>query len=47
MMSPDEAAGILREFVKDYEEYGAWVDIDDEDLRTALKVAIKFRQATF
>ena len=46
MMSPDEAAGILREFVKDYEEYGAWVDIDDEDLITALKVAIKSLEVT-
>lgn len=39
LMSPDEAAGILREFAKDFEEYGAW-DIDDAALVTALKVAI-------
>lgn len=44
LMSPDEAAGILREFIKDFEECGDWDfvgnDIDDEDLVTAIKVAI-------
>lgn len=40
LMSPDQAAGILREFAKDFEECGGW-DIEDEDLITALKVAIK------
>ena len=39
LMSPDEAASILREFTKDFEEYGAW-DIEDDVLITALKVAI-------
>lgn len=38
-MSPDEAASILREFTKDFEECGAW-DIEDDVLITALKVAI-------
>ena len=46
LMSPDEAAGILREFVKDFEECGAWVDIDDGDLITALNVAIKCLEVT-
>lgn len=45
LMSPDEAAGILREFAKDYEEVGCW-DIDDEDLVTALNVAIKCLEVT-
>ena len=45
LMSPDEAAGILREFAKDFEECGAW-DIDDADLVTALKVAIKCLEVT-
>lgn len=39
LMSPDEAADILREFTKGFEEYGAW-DIEDDVLITALKVAI-------
>lgn len=39
LMSPDEAASILREFTKDFEENGAW-DIEDDVLITALKVAI-------
>lgn len=46
LMSPDEAAGILRKFVKDFEECGAWVDIDDGDLITALNVAIKCLEVT-
>lgn len=45
LMSPDQAAGILREFVKDFEECGAW-NISDEDLVTALKVAIKCMEVT-
>ena len=45
LMSPDEAAGILREFAKDFEECGAW-DIDDATLVTALKVAIKSLEVT-
>lgn len=45
LMSLDEAAGILREFAKDFEEYGAW-DIDDDVLVTALKVAIKCLEVT-
>ena len=45
LMSPDEAAGILREFTKDFEECGAW-DIDDTTLVTALKVAIKCLEVT-
>ena len=45
LMSPDEAAGILREFAKDFEEYGAW-DIEDDVLVTALKVAIKCLEVT-
>lgn len=40
LMSLDEAASILREFTKDFEEYGAW-GIEDDVLITALKVAIK------
>ena len=39
LMSPDEAAGVLREFAKDFEECGAW-DIDDATLVTALKVTL-------
>lgn len=39
LMSPDKAADILREFTKDFEEYGAW-NIEDDVLITALKVAI-------
>lgn len=45
LMSPDEAAGILREFAKDFEECGAW-DIEDDVLVTALKVAIKCLEVT-
>lgn len=45
LMSPDQAAGILREFAKDFEECGAW-NISDEDLVTALKVAIKCLEVT-
>ena len=45
LMSPDEAAGILREFAKDFEERGAW-DIEDDVLVTALKVAIKCLEVT-
>lgn len=45
LMSPDEAAGILREFTKDFEECGAW-DIEDDVLVTALKVAIKCLEVT-
>ena len=45
LMSPDEAAGILREFTKDFEECGAW-DIDDATLVTAPKVAIKCLEVT-
>lgn len=45
LMSPDQAAGILREFAKDFEECGAW-NISDEDLVTALKVAIKCMEVT-
>ena len=45
LMSPDEAAGILREFAKDFEECGAW-DIDDATIVTALKVAIKCLEVT-
>ena len=45
LMSPDVAAGILREFTKDFEECGAW-DIDDATLVTALKVAIKSLEVT-
>lgn len=45
LMSTDEAAGILREFAKDFEECGGW-DISDEDLVTALKVAIKCMEVT-
>lgn len=44
LMSPDEAAGILRQFTKDFEECGAW-DYEpaggaDEILIEALEVAI-------
>lgn len=50
LMSPDKAAGILREFVKDFEECRGWDfvgnSIDDEDLVTALKVAIKCLEVT-
>lgn len=48
LMSPDEAAGILREFAKGFEECGTWdtLDIDDEDLVTAIKVAIKCLEVT-
>lgn len=45
LMSPDEAAGILREFTKDFKECGAW-DIDDATLIKALKVAIKSLEVT-
>lgn len=45
LMSPDQAAGILREFAKDFEECGA-LNISDEDLVTALKVAIKCMEVT-
>lgn len=45
LMPPDEAAGILREFVKDFEECGAW-NIEDDVLITALKVAIKCMEVT-
>lgn len=45
LMSPDEAAGVLREFAKDFEECGAW-DIEDDVLVTALKVAIKCLEVT-
>lgn len=45
LMSPDQAAGILREFTKDFEECGAW-DIDDATLVTALNVAIKCLEVT-
>lgn len=41
LMSLDEAAGILREYAKEFEESGSWVDIDDVDFITALNVAIK------
>lgn len=40
LMSLDEAADILREFAKDFGEYGVW-KIEDDVLITALKVAIK------
>ena len=50
LMSPDKAADILREFAKDFEECGDWDfvgnDIDDEDLVTAIKVAIKCLEVT-
>lgn len=48
LMSLDEAAGILREYAKNFEECGAWdpLDIDDEDLITALNVAIKCLEVT-
>lgn len=41
LMSPEEAAGILRKYAKEFEESGSWVDIDDVDFITALNVAIK------
>lgn len=46
LMSPDEAAGILRKYAKEFEESGSWVDIDDVDLITALNVAIKCLEVT-
>lgn len=46
LMSQEEAADILRKYAKDFEESGAWVDIDDEDLITALNVAIKCLEVT-
>lgn len=50
LMSPDEAAGILREFTKDLEECGSWDfvgnSIDEAALITALKVAIKCLEVT-
>jgi len=48
LMSPDKAAGILREYAKNFEECGAWdpLDINDEDLITALNVAIKCLEVT-
>lgn len=48
LMSPEEAAGILREFVKEIEECGWTISNieDDEDLVTALKVAIKCLEVT-
>ena len=45
LMSPDEAAGILREFAKDFEECGSW-SIEDDVLVTALKVAIECLEVT-
>ena len=45
LMSPDEAADILREFAKDFEECSSW-DIEDDVLVTALKVAIKCLEVT-
>lgn len=41
LMSPEEAADILRKYAKEFEESGSWVDIDDVDFITALNVAIK------
>ena len=48
LMSPDEAAGILRKYVKEFEEGGYWdpLDINDEDLVTAINVAIKCLEVT-
>lgn len=48
LMSPDEAAGILREFVKEIEECGWTISNieDDEDLVTAIKVAINCLEVT-
>lgn len=48
LMSPEEAAGILRNYTKNFEECGAWdpLDIDDEELVTALNVAIKCLEVT-
>lgn len=45
LMSPDEAAGILREFAKDFEECSSW-DIEDDTLIAALKVAINCLEVT-
>lgn len=45
LMSTDEAAGILKEFAKDFEELGGW-NADDAVLITALKVAIKCLEVT-
>ena len=45
LMSPDQAAGVLREFAKDFEECGGW-DIEDDVLIAALKVAIKCLEVT-
>lgn len=45
LMSPDEAADILRKFAKEFEEWGDW-DIADDVLITALKVAIKCLEVT-
>lgn len=45
LMSPEEAADILREFAKDFEECSSW-DIEDDVLVTALKVAIKCLEVT-
>lgn len=46
LMSPDEAADILRKYAKNFEESGDWDYIDDEDLVTALNVAIKCLEVT-
>lgn len=46
LMSPEEAAGILRKYAKEFEESGSWVDIDDVDFITALNVAIKCLEVT-
>lgn len=46
LISPEEAAGILRKYVKEFEEGGDWVDIDGEDFITALNVAIKCLEVT-
>lgn len=45
LMSPDEAADILRKFAKEFEEWGDW-DIADDALITALNVAIKCLEVT-
>lgn len=45
LMSLDQAAGILREFTKDFEECSSW-DIEDDVLVAALKVAIKCLEVT-
>lgn len=49
LMSPEEAAGILREYAKNFEECGYWdpLDINDEELVTALKVAIKCLEVNY